>query len=33
MDYETLKSEIYKLNEEELFYRKYYYAKQHKYSL
>lgn len=33
MDYETLKSEIYKLNEEELFYRKYYYAKQQKYSL
>lgn len=33
MDYETLKSEIYKLNEEEIFYRKYYYAKQQKYSL
>lgn len=33
MDYETLKSEIYKLNEEELFYRKYYYARQQEYSL
>lgn len=33
MDYETLKSEIYKLNEEEMFYRKYYYARQQKYSL
>lgn len=33
MDYETLRSEIYKLNEEELFYRKYYYARQQKYSL
>ena len=33
MDYDTLKSEIYKLNEDELFYRKYYYAKQQEYSL
>lgn len=33
MDYETLKSEIYKLSEEELFYRKYYYARQQEYSL
>lgn len=33
MDYETLKSEIYKLNEEEIFYRKYYYARQQEYSL
>ncbi|MCM1107093.1 MAG: AraC family transcriptional regulator [Blautia sp.] len=33
MEYETLKSEIYKLNEDELFYRKYYYAKQQEYSL
>ncbi|MCM1086952.1 MAG: AraC family transcriptional regulator [Muribaculaceae bacterium] len=33
MDYETLKSEIYKLNEEELIYRKYYYARQQEYSL
>lgn len=33
MDYETLRSEIYKLNEEEIFYRKYYYAKQQEYSL
>ncbi len=33
MDYQTLKSEIYKLNEEELIYRKYHYAKQQEYSL
>lgn len=33
MEYETLKSEIYKLNEDEQFYRKYYYAKQQQYSL
>jgi len=33
MDYDTLKSEIYKLNEEELIYRKYYYARQQEYSL
>ncbi|MCM1038446.1 MAG: AraC family transcriptional regulator [Ruminococcus sp.] len=33
MDYETLKSEIYKLNEDEQFYRKYYYARQQEYSL
>lgn len=33
MDYETLKSEIYKLNEEEIFYQKYYYARQQEYSL
>ncbi|MBD5474576.1 MAG: AraC family transcriptional regulator [Lachnospiraceae bacterium] len=33
MDYETLKSEIYKLNEDEVFYRKYYYARQQEYSL
>lgn len=33
MEYETLKSEIYKLNEDEIFYRKYYYARQQEYSL
>lgn len=33
MDYDTLKSEIYKLNEEEVFYKKYYYARQQEYSL
>ena len=33
MDIETLKSEIYKMNEEELFYRKYYYARQQDFSL
>lgn len=33
MDYETLKNEIYRFNEEELFYRKYYYARQQEFSL
>jgi len=33
MDYETLKTAIYELREEELFYRKYYYARQQEYSL
>jgi AraC-like DNA-binding protein/mannose-6-phosphate isomerase-like protein (cupin superfamily) len=33
MDLDTLKTEIYKMNEDELFYRKYYYAKQQEYSL
>lgn len=33
MDYETLKSAVYELREEELFYRKYYYARQQEYSL
>ncbi len=33
MDFETLRSEIYKMNEDELFYRKYYYARQQEYSL
>lgn len=33
MDYETLKSEIYKLRDDEIFYRKYYYARQQEYSL
>lgn len=33
MNYETLRSEIYKLNEDEEFYKKYYYAKQQEYSL
>lgn len=33
MEYETLRSEIYKLNEDELFYQRYYYARQQEYSL
>lgn len=33
MDYETLRSEIYRLNEDEQFYQKYYYARQQEYSL
>lgn len=33
MDIDVLKTEIYKMNEEELFYRKYYYARQQEYSL
>lgn len=33
MDLETLKSEIYHFNEDELFYQKYYYARQQQYSL
>ncbi len=33
MDFETLKSSVYHLREEEQFYRKYYYARQQKYSL
>lgn len=33
MELDNLKTEILKLNEEELFYKKYYYAKQQKYSL
>lgn len=33
MEISGLKSEIFKLNEEELFYKKYYYAKQQQYSL
>lgn len=33
MDYETLRSDIYKLNEDEQFYQKYYYARQQEYSL
>lgn len=33
MDYEALRSEIYRLNEDELFYKKYYYARQQEYSL
>jgi len=33
MDYETLKTAVYELREEELFYRKYYYARQQEYSL
>ncbi len=33
MDYETLRSEIYRLNEDEEFYKKYYYARQQEYSL
>ena len=33
MDYETLRMEVYKLNEDEEFYKKYYYAKQQEYSL
>ena len=33
MDFEHLKNIIYELNEDELFYRRYYYAKQQKYSL
>jgi len=33
MDIDTLRTEIYRLNDEELFYRKYFYAKQQEYSL
>lgn len=33
MDYETLKTHIYQWNEDELFYKKYYYAKHQDYSL
>lgn len=33
MDYEILKASIYELREEEVFYRKYYYARQQEYSL
>lgn len=33
MDIETLRSEIYRFNEDELFYQKYYYARQQQYSL
>ena len=33
MDYEALRNDIYKLNEDELFYQKYYYARQQEYSL
>lgn len=33
MDIETLRSEIYRMNEDELFYQKYYYARQQQYSL
>ena len=33
MDYETLRSDIYRLNEDEQFYQKYYYARQQEYSL
>lgn len=32
MDFDTLKKIIYELNEEELFYQKYYYARQQEYS-
>lgn len=33
MDYEALRTVVYKLNEDEQFYKKYYYAKQQEYSL
>lgn len=33
MDYETLKLKLYDMNEDEKFYRDYYYARQQKYSL
>jgi AraC-like DNA-binding protein/mannose-6-phosphate isomerase-like protein (cupin superfamily) len=33
MDFETLRSEMYRLNEDEIFYKKYYFAKQQEYSL
>lgn len=33
MDIETLKTEIYRMNDDELFYRKYFYARQQEYSL
>lgn len=33
MDFEYIKNTIYELNEDELFYRRYYYARQQKYSL
>ena len=33
MDYEALRCEIYKMNEDELFYKKYFYARQQEYSL
>ncbi len=33
MDFDYIKSTIYELNEDELFYRRYYYARQQKYSL
>lgn len=33
MDIKTLKTEIYQMNDEEQFYRKYFYAKQQEYSL
>mgnify|MGYP001066668315 CR=1 FL=1 len=32
MDFDALQRSIYELNEEELFYKKYYYAKQQEYS-
>lgn len=33
MDYEALKNEVYQLNEDEMFYKEYYYARQQEYSL
>lgn len=33
MEYEALKMHIYEMNEDELFYRRYYYARQQQYSL
>ena len=33
MEYEALKMRVYELNEDELFYKKYYYARQQQYSL
>ena len=33
MEYEALKMQIYEMNEDELFYKKYYYARQQQYSL
>ena len=33
MDYESLKMHLYDMNEDELFYKKYHYARQQKYSL
>lgn len=33
MNYDALRSDIYRMNEDELFYRRYYYARQQEYSL
>lgn len=33
MDYEALQTDIYRMNDDELFYKKYYYARQQEYSL